>query len=367
MRYVITLVHGNRPKANGRLAAGSFLRRELDGKLADVRFREFAWPGANTHAARIEAGDRLAAFMRDGHEQDPDARHFIVGHSHGGNVALYAMRHPAVREIVSGVVTLGTPFMHTRRRDPRRYADIIAWLLLSVAALVPLTVFDALSLRPAALASLLVSPFLIVAMQPRVARWLTEIAAHEQDEIVAAVQQPIIERATLAIFCARGDEAGQWLRIWKVLTEAPLVAGCVILGIVAAIARFNLPIAVDHLTTSAGLGGLNDMHAFGLDGWALMSGAVVLSLLWVAVLMVSSVVRRPGYWREPLLANTLVEIGTSTVPTAGVEHMVHFFDVAGETARNRFASRALRHSAICDDASVVSAIGNWIADGVRPR
>jgi hypothetical protein len=85
------------------------------------------------------------------------------------------------------------------------------------------------------------------------------------------------------------------------------------------------------------------------------------------MLIVSSVVRRPGYWREPLLANALVDIGTGTVPTAagGECHEAHFFDVALETPRNR-ASRPLRHSAICDDPSVVTAIGNWIAAGVRP-
>src|SRR5687768_12746618 len=164
MKYVITVVHGNRPKADGRLAPGSFLHRALDDRPAGVTFRQFAWPGTNTHAARIEAGDRLAAFIRDGHEQAPDARHFILGHSHGGNVALYAMRHTVAREVVCGIVTLGTPFIHTRRRDPRRYTDVIAWLMLLVAALGAWTIFDALSLTPAAIASLLGSPFLMVMM-----------------------------------------------------------------------------------------------------------------------------------------------------------------------------------------------------------
>jgi hypothetical protein len=281
VKYVITLVHGNRPKANGRLAPGSFLRRQLEDRLRIVTFREFAWTGANTHAARTEAGNRLARFIRDGHEQHPEARHFIVAHSHGGNVALYAMHDRAACAIIDGIVTLGTPFIHTRRRDPRRYAGVIAWLVLLVAALVPLMVFDTLSLRPAAVAALLGAPFLMVTMKPRLTRWLIETAAREQDDIVATLQPPIIEPARLAILCARGDEAGTWLRIWKVAAEAPLAVGCVLLSVVAGIARFNLPIAVDQLATSTGLHGLDDMRVFGFDGWALTSGVLVLSLVWI--------------------------------------------------------------------------------------
>ena len=358
MTYVITLVHGNRPKANGRLAPGSFLRRGLENRLR-VTFREFAWTGANTHAARIEAGDRLARFIRDGHEQDPGAQHFLVAHSHGGNVALYAMRDPAAAGIVNGIVTLGTPFIHARRRDPRRYADVIAWLLLLVAALIPVTLFAELSLRPAAVLSLLGAPFVMVMMQPRLMRWLIESVALEQDDIVAALQPPAIEPAKLAVFTARDDEAGRLLRIWKVVAEAPLAVGCVLLSVVAGIARFNLPITIDQLATSTGFHGLDELRLFGFDGWAVTVGVILLSLLWVTVLMVSSVARRPGYWREPLLANVLVEIGVGRVPlgaegstTAVSAHTAHVFDVRPGRPR---------HSAICDDASVVSAIGNWIA------
>ena len=44
------------------------------------------------------------------------AHHGIVAHSHGGNVALYALRDVALRRKIDGVVTLGTPFIHCRPR-----------------------------------------------------------------------------------------------------------------------------------------------------------------------------------------------------------------------------------------------------------
>ena len=100
--YVITLVHGTWADTRGWVAPGSVLRRELDARLGPVVFREFPWSSAHTHAARTEAGVRLAQFVRGGHAQYPEARHFIIGHSHGGIVALYAMRDAAADQVVSG-------------------------------------------------------------------------------------------------------------------------------------------------------------------------------------------------------------------------------------------------------------------------
>jgi hypothetical protein len=88
----------------------------------------------------------------------------------------------------------------------------------------------------------------------------------------------------------------------------------------------------------------------------------------MVVLTASTVVRRPGYWKEPLLANVLVEISTGTVPPAPEAscHAAYFFDVSPGTIPTGIISRPLRHSAICEDAAVVSTIGTWIGDGVRP-
>jgi alpha-beta hydrolase superfamily lysophospholipase len=140
-KFVVTLVHGTWADTRGWVAPGSFLRRELDRRLDHLTFRAFAWSGRNTHAARTEAGASLAQFIRDGHVRYPDAHHFVVAHSHGGNVALYAMRDPAARDAVTGIVTLGTPFIYTRCRDVARHAHVFSWLMLGVAALIHLARF----------------------------------------------------------------------------------------------------------------------------------------------------------------------------------------------------------------------------------
>ncbi len=48
---------------------------------------------------------------------NPDADLFVVGHSHGGSVALYAMKEDSIGKSIRGVACLSTPFLVTRRRN----------------------------------------------------------------------------------------------------------------------------------------------------------------------------------------------------------------------------------------------------------
>jgi hypothetical protein len=47
----------------------------------------------------------------------PLARHFVVAHSHGGNIALYALNDAQLARKIQGVVCLSTPFMNVRERN----------------------------------------------------------------------------------------------------------------------------------------------------------------------------------------------------------------------------------------------------------
>ena len=211
-RYVITLVHGTWTDTKGWVAAGSFLRRALEQSIPNVVFREFSWTSTNTHAARTEAGARLSHFIRAGHAQYPNARHFIVAHSHGGNVALYAMRDPAARAVVQGIVTLGTPFINVRRRAAGRYADAIAWLMLGTAALLSFLLIDSLNLAWGAFGWLVSAVALTVSLKPGLSQRLRDTATRAQSDVDAALQAPPIDPSKLVVLCARGDEAGRWLR-----------------------------------------------------------------------------------------------------------------------------------------------------------
>jgi hypothetical protein len=64
----------------------------------------------------MEAGVRLRASLWDAISEYPNARHVIIAHSHGGNVALYALKDHELRSRIAGVVALATPFLSTQLR-----------------------------------------------------------------------------------------------------------------------------------------------------------------------------------------------------------------------------------------------------------
>lgn len=83
----------------------------------------FAWTGANSELARHDAGRALAAQLAR-LEVDPSVeRYHLIGHSHGGNVILQALRALSSAPTKLGqVVFLGTPvlsFRHAEALDVR--------------------------------------------------------------------------------------------------------------------------------------------------------------------------------------------------------------------------------------------------------
>jgi hypothetical protein len=82
-----------------------------------IEFREFKWTGRNTFAAREEATRRLLTDLS--RQSDPDEKHILVGHSHGGTVIgdALAQRTPDSFENVLGAITLATPFVTRTRKS----------------------------------------------------------------------------------------------------------------------------------------------------------------------------------------------------------------------------------------------------------
>lgn len=78
-----------------------------------------------TNSARLDGADNLAEHVLD---QTDENKHFMVAHSHGGNVAMYAMQNKSVAEKVDGLICLATPFLYPRKRPLS-----ITALLLSLA------------------------------------------------------------------------------------------------------------------------------------------------------------------------------------------------------------------------------------------
>jgi hypothetical protein len=139
---VVTLVHGTFGRLPGRDAGwtrdGSLLRQRLEAELGgDVVFLPFRWSGMNWPSARYRAARRLRDHFQATSERFPARSHYVVAHSHGGNVALYALRDAerAGGEVPCGVVCLSTPFIAAQLRP------LTLFRLVATYAVVLVTLF----------------------------------------------------------------------------------------------------------------------------------------------------------------------------------------------------------------------------------
>lgn len=139
MSLVISLVHGTFARMPGGDAdwtrEGSILRRTLLAELGDnVVFKPFRWSGMNWPAARYRAAGRLRVHFADTARAYPERRHYVVAHSHGGNVCLYALRdaEPDVTALPSGVVCLSTPFIAAQPRPISLFRFVATYTVLLV-------------------------------------------------------------------------------------------------------------------------------------------------------------------------------------------------------------------------------------------
>ena len=110
-------------------------RVELLTSFPQSRIFRFPWRSGNQLAARAEAGLRLAKQIRRLASWHPNARFVLIGHSHGGTVAQYALADEFVRDKVDSLICLGTPFLRFRSRDVTQWEFAILPLFYAAIAL----------------------------------------------------------------------------------------------------------------------------------------------------------------------------------------------------------------------------------------
>jgi hypothetical protein len=131
-KYCITLIHGTFAPDAPWTQDGSILRQTLQNHLdGPVSFSNPAWGGANSPWARQKAAQQLAGHLKNQIEAHPAASHFVVAHSHGGNIALMSCCDAGVSSRLSGVVCLATPFLSYQ---PRRFRPYLSLLVFSLFA-----------------------------------------------------------------------------------------------------------------------------------------------------------------------------------------------------------------------------------------
>ncbi len=140
---VVVLVNGTWGEHASWMQPGAPLPAELE--KSGVAVRRFCWSGKNSHLSRLDAARRLRKLLAGLVEEDGGRLVDVVAHSHGGNLALYALdddrwNDDTVLDQVR-VATLATPFL-IARADKRWWrilallSPFLAWLAVFFVAVV---------------------------------------------------------------------------------------------------------------------------------------------------------------------------------------------------------------------------------------
>lgn len=124
------LIHGTwAPKSKWSYPTSS-LGQALAAQFEGCTIDRVQWSGSNTFAARLDAAEEIKRKT-----ENHDGPVFLIGHSHGGSAAMYALRDSqSLRDKVKGAVFMSTPFMAFALRPGYRslYVGLVAALFLLV-------------------------------------------------------------------------------------------------------------------------------------------------------------------------------------------------------------------------------------------
>ena len=400
---VVTLVHGTYARGAAWTKEGSALRSQIAETLVghgrNAHFDVFEWSERNTHKARIKAGYELAAHIRQLRKSHPRCSHFIVAHSHGGNLALFAHKHLPEHLHALGIATLGTPFLHAKlkgdlqnmtlqslQREAMGDGDIASSVIaFTFAALAFLLVQNELKLGSVGLWAWLMAtaatflsfgityPLVKFVLFPR----LTLILHHYSSKRTAlrlanAIRFPKIPRTHVLSFAYPRDEAGLLLDTLELTTKVPtwLMRGILTVGLVLFVPLFVIayyakfadevtgvlgeflePAIASYVTQAAGF-------TYDLAYWV----AIVFGMLWVSVAGVRSLLsllrgHPKGFgWESPFLHNW-AEIGARTTPEIP-EARSNFTEVVPFTARTE--TKGWRHNHFYEDRRILKALCYWM-------
>jgi hypothetical protein len=116
--YIVHTIHGTfAKKAKWITDNGPFcqtLNRTLGWR---TKIEPFRWSGKNSVFARRDAAIDFKNHLKQKIDFWGDAKHIIVAHSHGGNIAFMALSSSDLASKVLGVATLATPFLSAGVRE----------------------------------------------------------------------------------------------------------------------------------------------------------------------------------------------------------------------------------------------------------
>lgn len=128
---IVFIVHGTFGRGSRWVRSGSqFCESLLRDLGANTLIRSFAWSGRNSVGARETASLRLREVLLESIRQFHGINHCVIGHSHGGNVALRAVDSPELQDV--DVICLSTPILYAIERTFSTESRKFLWFFLSI-------------------------------------------------------------------------------------------------------------------------------------------------------------------------------------------------------------------------------------------
>jgi hypothetical protein len=368
-RYVVTLVHGTfATDATWTLDDSDFRKTMVKQLDTEVAFDVFSWSGGNTHSVRTEAGNSLRNRLKHVSDKYPQSKHFVIAHSHGGNILLYALRDTMIADRLSGIITMGTPFISCRRRDIDEAFDTFRYL---VPALLVLPTMAAIGISLATLYEKLFqdyeNSFWGVILGFFLGIWLMQFVKrgidHPLRDWAHQAQNAIVTRlATLdydfpPMLCGviRHDEAGVALAVlYRVSNLASQVFGIVLKlsGFVFGLCFILLiTLGLISMTFSVSDSTLSVQVMYFAAGVCLC-----LLLLQIPMTLIPKLVRahQGGFGGETVLDNWFSDIRVTSFPVNRSSKPLELQD------ESNFRSRHLRHSRFYQDETFIEQVSRWI-------
>jgi pimeloyl-ACP methyl ester carboxylesterase len=375
--YVITLVHGTFAReAEWILSEAEFCRiigRELPERCV---FKPFQWSGDNNHQARFDAATALAKDLLATLNQYPTSRHFVIAHSHGGNIALAAQGHWAVKGKLAGIITLGTPFISCAPRKVNLGIEItftsLGILFIAIIMLVyAITIFHLVwngTLRGGLMSAIYGGLLLIfnrVFFGSIKSAWslFSDFCSGRLNGFVKTTQQRASRRFFLSTshlppvicFSVSDDEAGRWLALLRKLGNfGPAVSAGISNMFPWLIALVQIVLL---LTVIVGLFGKSLALVIMVIPLAVSICLLVLAAIMFMLVLVITIVsqrairaHRFGFGGETILDNLFSDISISDFP----------LNAPTVTRVATYASGGLRHSSYYKDPAIARCIAHWI-------
>lgn len=390
---IFILIHGTFARDTEWTQEPSELREVFSDRFAPgVLFHRFRWSGANSHRGRLVAATRLRKSIQRLKQKHPHAEVNLVAHSHGGNVALYALAAPQIARHVTSIVTMGTPFLWCRRRHLAQTTRVLGATTAVVGAAtyigiaVGLMVFMAilgerhdpygeenfiLTQAAVVLGYLTFGGLLLLWVSGHeIPRHAFFRAAKSQRAVSRRLRCRHIDSVHLLRVTIRGDEAERMLTfswlvgevpalIWRVTVVSLVVCVFALVIVYAAAASVLITAGKGTSVTPAELYGNRLLAISGFLFGAALSLAAATLICQVAMMVFPRIVRRLAFGHESLAETWLLRVWPSIDPP-----LVQF---AARHYGYRRSLRMLNHSRFYQTSNMLSDMADWLGSGTAPE